>query len=236
LTFRELASESGQRRPERRSRLLGAAPATTAAVLALACTVTGLAVDRFDPAHPAPAQLMYALDAGTGQAWWVTADADPGEWTRQYVDGPKELADFPVLGEGLLVGPATAASLPAPAVETVSDSTSGDRRTLTLRVRPQRTVRLAYVAVDGGVVSATVEGRQVATRDGRLGILFHAPPPDGIEVTLVLNRTGTVSVRVMDGSDGLTGLPGFTPRPSGLGIEGTHASELVLVARTYQIP
>jgi hypothetical protein len=39
----------------------------------------------------------------------------------------------------------------------------------------------------------------------------------------------------MDGSDGLTGLPGFTPRPAGVGVEGSHDSELVLVAKTYTI-
>ena len=36
----------------------------------------------------------------------------------------------------------------------------------------------------------------------------------------------------MDGSDGLADLPGFQPRPVGVGIEGSHDSELVLVART----
>jgi hypothetical protein len=44
-----------------------------------------------------------------------------------------------------------------------------------------------------------------------------------------------VTLRVTDGSDGLSGLPGFEPRPAGLGVEGSHDSELVLVARTYVI-
>jgi hypothetical protein len=39
----------------------------------------------------------------------------------------------------------------------------------------------------------------------------------------------------MDGSDGLDGLPGFTPRPDGVGIRGTHTSELVLVAKNYTV-
>ena len=40
------------------------------------CTGAGLAVDRFDAAHPAPTQLMYALDTDTGQARWASTEAD----------------------------------------------------------------------------------------------------------------------------------------------------------------
>jgi hypothetical protein len=53
-----------------------------------------------------------------------------------------------------------------------------------------------------------------------------------VTVTLVLDSPGPVTFRVMDGSDGLTGLPGFTPRPPGVGVQGSHTSELVLVAAT----
>ena len=52
---------------------------------------------------------------------------------------------------------------------------------------------------------------------------------------MVLAEPGPVRIRVMDGSDGLSGLPGFTPRPPGIGIEGSHDTELVLVAKTYTI-
>jgi hypothetical protein len=65
--------------------------------------------------------------------------------------------------------------------------------------------------------------------------LFHAPPADGLVVTLVLDKAGPVRIRVMDGSDGLDGLPGFTPRPPGIGVEGSHDSELVAVGKTYTI-
>jgi hypothetical protein len=54
-------------------------------------------------------------------------------------------------------------------------------------------------------------------------------------VTLVLAATGPVRIRVVDGSDGLDGLPGFTPRPAGVGIEGSHDTELVMVGKTYTI-
>ena len=230
--------DAARAEPVRRPRLRGAAPGLVAGLLAVACLAIGLVVDRFDTAHPAPEQLMYALDTDTGQARWVSADSSPGEWTSQYVSAPEDLSEsFAPLGSGLLTGPATAASLPAPTLTLESESTASGRRTLQLRLSPQRTARLVYLQVlDAGVVGATADGRALpGSRTDRFELLFHAPPAGGLPVTLEVDRAGPVRIRVMDGSDGLDGLPGFTPRPPGIGVEGSHDSELVLVARTYTI-
>lgn len=223
-----------------RRRLRAAAPGLTAGVLALACVVTGLATDRFSAAHPAPEQLMYALDTDTGQARWVSADSAPGAWNQAYVHDTEKLgAQFPPLGDKeLLTGPAQAAPLAAPTVTKDGDSTADGRRTLTLTVTPQRAVRLVYLGVEGStVVSATVGGREVGANGlgADFGVLFHAPPAEGLKVSLVVDGTGPVKLRAMDGSDGLDGLPGFTPRPTGVGIAGSHDTELVLVAKGYTL-
>ena len=145
-------------------------------MLALAFLAARLFVDRFDAEHPAPAQLIYALDADTGKARWVSGDADPGEWVSKYVNGREDLgAEFAVIGDDVATGPAVPADLPAPILTTVSDETTGGQRTVTFLVR------------------------------------------------------------ILDGSDGLSGLPGFTYRPDGVGVEGSHDSELVLVGKTYSI-
>ena len=52
---------------------------------------------------------------------------------------------------------------------------------------------------------------------------------------LEIAGTSPATLRVMDGSDGLADLPGFVPRPDGVGTLGSHTSELVLVAKNYQI-
>jgi hypothetical protein len=41
-----------------------------------------------------------------------------------------------------------------------------------------------------------------------------------------------VTVRALDASHGLSGLPGFTPRPSGVDAAGSHSADLVLVSTT----
>lgn len=246
------------RRASRRAGL----PALAAAVAALVLAGVGFAVDRFDAEHPIPTHLMYALDADTGQARWVSHEADPQPWTARHVgDGAEDGRDpfldgFPGLGSRVLrAGPAPAAALPAPLVEKVADETADGVRTLTVRLVPQRPVRLVTLHVDAGsaqVRSAVVAGRQTPVDeniDGKtgttgqasgrkwgFGVVFHAPPPEGVEVTLTLRPLGgPVLLRAMDGSDGLAGLPGLQPRPAEVGVAASHTSELVAVARTYPL-
>ncbi|WBB71055.1 M28 family peptidase [Micromonospora sp. WMMD812] len=228
-----------------RARRLGAMPALAATVAALVCAGVGLRVDRFDAAHPAPTHLMYALDAGTGTARWLTDETDPQPWTDHYVDGEQDVSDdFPGLGDGeLRAGPAPAADLPAPKLEVLADTTAGGDRTLRLRITPQRQARLLSLHVDtttATVRRAEVAGRSVPVeaRDGKwgFGVVFHAPPTEGIEVTLAVTpKGGPVALRVMDASDGLDALPGFQPRPADVGVVGSHSSEMLAVARTYPI-
>ncbi|MEU0552233.1 M28 family peptidase [Micromonospora sp. NPDC005979] len=228
-----------------RARRRAALPAVVAAVAAVVLAGVGLVVDRFDAAHPAPTHLMYALDAGTGQARWLSHETDPQPWTDGYVDGVASVADdFPGLGDGeLRVGPAQAASLPAPKLDVLADTTAGGERTLRLRLTPQRAVRLATLHVDtttATVLRAEVAGRAapVEPRAGRwgFGLVFHAPPPEGVEVTLTLRPIAAqVALRAMDASDGLDALPGFRPRPPAVGVVGSHSSEMLAVARTYPI-
>lgn len=218
-------------------RLVGAAPALVAAVAALVFAGIGLRVDHFDADHPEPAELAYILDTDIGQARWISQDNRPGAWVSRYVTETGSAEDsFGLIRGTVSVGPAQPADLPAPQVTVLSDRTDADGRTLTLRVTPQRDARLVYLTIDDTPVrQASLEGRPVPAdelADG-LSVVFHAPPPQGVEVTLVIGSTDPVVLRVLDGSDGLDGLPGFTPRPTGVGIAGSHTSEMAVVARTY---
>jgi hypothetical protein len=224
-------------------RRLGSAPALAALVVALVCTATGMVVDNWDEGHPEPTHLMYALDRDTGTAEWVSLEQSPGDWTSKYVRSHQQLnRQFPVLpAGGLSVGPAEAANLPAPRATVLADDTSGDQRTLHLRIASGRDVRFLSFYGEAGdhrVVSATVEGRAATTYiedQDRFGVVFHGPPSAGLDVTLVLRGAGPFKLRLVDGSDGLTGLPGFTPRPATVGVFGSHSSELVAVAATQTL-
>ncbi|GAA2488156.1 M28 family peptidase [Winogradskya humida] len=228
-----------------RARRRGALPTLVALLAVIGCVATGLAVDRFDPAHPEPTHLMYALDADTGQARWLSASTTTSDWTAQYVKGdPAPVTDtLPAFGdEELLTGPAQAVPLAAPLLTTLSDTTAGGVRTVKLHVTPQRPDRLItlHAAKDAAVTAATVGGQnvptdQVAGGPWGFGFVFHAPPAAGIDVTLTVRGTAELKLRVMDASDGLSGLPGFHTRPADVGIVGSHSSEMLAVARTYTI-
>ena len=228
-----------------RARRLGAAPTLLAVLTTVACLATGLAVDRFDAAHPAPTHLMYALDTDTGQARWLSEENKPQQWTGQYVRGDRApvLDTLPAFGpEELLTGPAQPASLPAPALTPVTDTTAGSLRTVTFRLTPQRRARLVtmHVNAEATVTKATVGGREVppdraAGGPWGFGFVFHAPPPDGVAVTLTVPAGIPVKLRVMDASDGLASVPGFRARPADVGIRGSHSSEMLAVARTYPL-
>jgi hypothetical protein len=216
-----------------------AAPAVVAGVLAVAFVAVGLVVDQFDERHPEPQQLMYALDVDSSSAQWVSTDSRATGWVAQYVNERRDVSgQFPVVGADTLTGPAPVANLPAPKVTVVSDATTGGRRSLRLMIAPQRHVRLVYFQLpDATVVTATVQGREVPPENigEHFGVLFHAPPDGGITVDLVLAGSGPLTIRAMDGSDGLDALPGFTPRPADVTAEGSHTSELILVAKTYSV-
>jgi hypothetical protein len=188
---------------------------------------------------------MYALDADTGQARWLSTESSPHAWTDQFVTGtPRPVTGtLPAFGGlPLLAGQAPAATLPAPRVDPVADTRTGDSRQVRLRVVPQRAVRLLALHVADGVTvaAATVGGRAVPV-DRRIGdgwgfgFVFHAPPAGGVDVTLTVRGTGPLRVRAMDASDGLDALPGFRPRPAGVGVAGSHFSEMCAVARTYTL-
>ncbi|MEU4239584.1 M28 family peptidase [Actinoplanes sp. NPDC026619] len=227
-----------------RGRRRGMLPTFAALLAVVVCTVAGLSVDRFDTEHPALTHLMYALDADNNTAQWLSDEPVVQKWTSHYVSGDlhKVNTTLPAFGpEELRTGPAQSASLPAPKLTLLSDTRSGDSRVLRLRLQPQRTVRLTTLHVAAGVkvTAATIGGRAMTigkvADDGPwgFGFVFHAPPADGVEVTLTVQTAGQVKFRAMDGSDGLTALPGFTARPAGVGIVGSHSSEMLAVAATY---
>ena len=240
----ELLFPDDEEIPFGEGRLAAAAVPVTALVVAVACTGAGLAVDRFDADHPAPSQLVYALDTDTAQAWWASTEDEPGAYTRRYVSGRGALpVDFPYLaGTEVVSGPAEPAPLPAPVVEILSDTVLGENREISVRVTPQRDdVRLLALDVsvaDGSIAGGRIAGRPVAEaalgRD-RLWVTFHAPPDGGLQASFTVAGGGPVTLRGIDGSDGLDGLPGFEPRPDGVDAAGTHSSDLVVVAATTEL-
>lgn len=225
--------------------------ALTAALLLVSGSLAsaGLMVDRFDAEHPRPAHLHYVLDADTQTANWVSRDHQPSEWTCGYVDcvaavepGPSTLIEpFPwVDSEPVHTGPAESADLAAPEVTVLDDRIEGDSRFVQVRVRSEREAPAISLYVDQPVTEATIAG--LSFSDARapeqgpwaFGLEIHAPPAEGATVTLRMTASDAAQMRVVDHTYGLDGIPGFMPRPAGIGIS-MAPSDVVSVGRTQSL-
>lgn len=171
------------------------------------------------PAHPRANSLVYALDAGTGEALWASYDDAPDDWTRQALgDDPRRrtLPGFFNDELELMTAPAETAALPGPGITRISSGRLDDDGVrMTLAVRSARAAPVIEVVVDAGngrLRRARVDGRTLAT-SGKFRFTYHAVPPEGIELELELDGEGSVEVTAVDGS---FGLPRFAGRPPGL--------------------
>ncbi len=221
-----------------------------AAALTLTLLIAGVATVPIDLDHPLPTSLVYALDADTGRARWLSADAVPNAWTRAYVGGDRvEMEpDFPPLTgvfiHSYLNGPARAAALPPPQVSIIDSQISRGQRTVRLHVRSARGAPVLWLHVSASttVVSATVDGRTIpgdvpnAVPGGHWGwaFSFNALPVNGIDVDLTFATTTPVALRVIDQADGLAGLPAITPMPATMETS-VLPSDASYVARTVRV-
>lgn len=212
---------------------------SAAALLAVVAAAAGLVVDRPDADHPAASHLAYVLDADRNRAYWVSADLEPAEWTEGYVhdratDGlPTGYAQ----GE-LWTGRAPVVEAAGPEVE-VRDRTAD---TVTLRVVSGRAAKRLTLRLDGAVTEVTatapdrspvtVEVEGTRTAGWPAEIRFRDLPPEGVELTV---HTRAKHLTAMDETRGLTGVPGFRPRPPGLGAGPRDDGDLLSVARTYDL-
>ncbi len=198
-----------------------------AAVVGLGIIIAGIFASRFDANHPQADSVFYAFNADTGKAVWATTDRAPDKWTSQFLSGHIEnstLTEFIPVKVPVLDSPAPAPPLAAPGITTMDDLTIGDARILRLWVTSQRQARIAWVQVQNTrVLEATVNGKRIRTgdagsRDGSWALYYVGLPKDGIVLTLTVEASQPLEIKVLDQSDGLPEMPGliFKPRPDDL--------------------
>lgn len=195
-------------------------------VLGLAVFLAGWAMQRYTAETPKMNSLSYAVNLDTNEARWITTDAEPDDWVRQFIP-----ADQAVVGEynDVLPGkferyahaPAPLVPLPATHFTALEDTTAEGRRTLVLQydcmpdageidfVLESPHVVLA-ASVDGmGDVMADMSGWHL-----RVGY----PPHDKrmvLRLTIDAANTEPVRIRVMEDIFTLPELTtlGYRPRP-----------------------
>jgi len=219
------------------------AGAGVAVLMAVGSTVA------FDAEHPRLTSIYYRVDE-SGVARWQTVDRID-QWTGQFLRddlrSPFQDAYFPQMGvRPTTVGAAPQVRLAAPVIEVLSDTTTGDRRTVRLRLRSARGAQVVSLLVHSvvGGLTASVDGLPLQAWDTtildgttvRWWFDYYAPPPAGVAVTLRFASGPAVLLRVVDFSYGIPPqLAGqYDGRPSGM-LPG-RIGDGTLVERTLRLP
>jgi hypothetical protein len=222
-------------------------PAVTA-VVAMGFLIGAIAQPDFNQREPRGDEIFYALNADTGKAVWATT-TQPDEWTSQFLsDGarPAVLTDnFPWLENALFLQQQTAtASLPAPEVKVLSDSSQDQTRSVHLRITSPRDAPQLLIYTDSDITEAFVNGQQLAVQQAVPNskqswmLMYSAPPPEGIDLLLKTKSSVPLSVKVVDQSFQLPQLKDLTikARPNDLIPAPFSVTDSTFVSKTFSLP
>ena len=201
-----------------------------AVVVGLTFIVVGSLTSGFNPQHPQPANIFYALNADTGKAVWASTDERLDNWSAAFFsEGIKKgaISDYvPTPFNRFNSSPAPVASLLLPEVALVSDTTNNGVRSLHLRLISHRAAPFISVMIESAtdVLGASVNGKQIenSARSGPLDltrpwrIFYYGPPAEGVDVNLDIKPSQPLKLRVLDQSFELPAslTAAFKPRPA----------------------
>lgn len=216
----------------RRADRLGSWPALLLLVAGLGVLLWSALTTVTGPGRPRTDSLFYALEAETGEAWWLSWDREVDEWTSRYLgDAPERSMPGLFAGwepeRGFLAASAPPLPLAPPRIELVGREEAADGYAITVRLSSQRRAEVMRLAVEtlAAVERVVVNGRRhdyglepfVAEEDGSWLLHFIGGAGETFEVTLVLDQKQPVRFRLVDQSYGLPEIDGGIPsRPQGL--------------------
>lgn len=224
-------------------------PPAVALVLCVTLVAAGVFTSGYDGEQPKPNTIFFGLDADTGKAVWVTNDAQPDEWTSQFLRGGSQAQlkeFFPLSRREYFQAPATAIPLSAPEVSLLNAEQNADGvKTLNLRVTSTRQAPSMSVYVDAGgdILASSVNGKRIDIPPLAAGsqfknqwvLFYYAPPAQGINITLTTKSSQPVKIRAVDATYGLPASAGvtITPRPPNK-MPGYHRySDATLASRSF---
>jgi Peptidase family M28 len=221
-------------------------PGIIAAIAIVFFVVAGMG-PAFDKDHRQSNHVLYAMDATTQRALWISSDPQPDEWTEQFFGRKPErgpLADpFPLSRRAYLQAPAPVASFKPPEAQVLEDVTANGSRHLRLRLVSPRGAERISVQISAEILSAAVEGKRLSLDDGAIepekswSLIYLAPPKDGIELVLETKSASPLAVRLVDESYGLPQFGGatFKSRPLHMMPAPFLRSDFTLVSRNYSL-
>jgi hypothetical protein len=190
------------------SGILGRAVPAALLVAGLALVVAVRLASGFGPDDPRPTALAYALDADSGEARWLTFEAEPSEWTRAVLpEPPDRWSPEPFIGwDGeLAAGAAPVLPYAPPAAERISGAgpegeaapAAESHRVRVLPPPGADRLRL-FLGPAAELRSVTVQGREALlpedAGDEPVQLLYWNPPAEGVEVAAELEGPGPLEL------------------------------------------
>ncbi|WP_187329288.1 M20/M25/M40 family metallo-hydrolase [Halomicronema hongdechloris] len=206
------------------------------------------ATSGFDADHPRPNLIAYELNVDSGEATWVSEDAQLDDWTAQFFPAqtPKTAYEtFLGMRTQAFQAPAPIVPLAAPDVELLSDTVSGRDRRLHLRLTsPRQAVNLhGEIAAGGVITAATVNGQEMdlapfplEARD-HLAFSYYNLPPDGIDLILTVQSAQPLQLTLRDTSYGPPQIPdqAIAPRPADKMPAAVSERDPTAVMKTFRL-
>jgi len=202
---------------------------------------------RTSDVHPVPSRLIYAIDADSSAAWLAAraTAVRTNAWTRTalapFAQGPEWIAHFFGQPAAVIAKRVPSLPLPQPAINILSDSTTGDARQLSLRVQsPAGTTALGMFVTDAPVISSTIDGRTIDTRGYWLHtpgwtLWYWAPSDSGVLLNLIVPAGSTPKLEILAYSLGIPTLPGVTIPPRPDNVVPVQSGDVTIVCRRFSI-
>jgi hypothetical protein len=218
------------------------------AAAAIALVGIGMVTVRTSDVHPVSSRLIYAIDADSSDAWLAAraSAARSNAWTRTalapFSQGPEWIGHFFEQPSAVVAKRVPCLPLPQPAINILSDSTTGDARQLSLRVQASvGTTALGIRVTDAPVISAAIDGRAIDTTRYRLHtrdwtLWYWAPSESGAVLSLMVPAGSMPKLEILEYSLGIPTLPGVAIPPRPPNVVPVQSGDVTIVCRRFPIP
>lgn len=223
--------------------------ATGVAVLMLGF---GAANSGYTSERPKLNSLAYGLNFDTGRAVWFSYDEKLDEWTSMFFppnssNSPRGTISEYIPGDDREYWKASAPVAPyqGPEATVIKDTINPDGRVVTVHVSvPDRSLEVhVRLASENTVYSARVFDQKVAGGGKDWNMNFRGFPVEGADITLLVDSTAPLALKIEARMLGLPSLPGIPARPDYMAVEPntikrpwSFRGDEVFLIRTFDCP